>query len=181
MLKFRSFVLAGGMALALASPATADSGSNEINLGRFINESPSRSFQRTPVSSDPTMFISVRAGYMFLPKGAADIGADLTVPSWMIGDGWTPRFDVDALIGADLDGDETAVSLTANLVHFFPDAIADRNVYFGGGVGWMFGGDGSFQAKLVLGTPITDRISIEAATHFIEGTVAWTILGRFHL
>ena len=181
MPKFRSLVLAGPLALVLAAPACADSAVKEIKLGHLISSPAAPTFHRAPALLGTATNVSVHAGIMFLPKGAVDVGGTVSTPNWTVGDGWVPRFDVNVLINADLDGDDTALSLTANLVKDFPNLVANRTIYFGGGLGWMFGGDGSFQAKLILGTPITDRVSIEANTHFIEGTVAWTILGRLHL
>src|SRR5207249_10758910 len=126
--------------------------------GRFITGPTSAlTGGRRAVTTDVITTLAVHGGYMFLPKGGLDLGADLSLPRWTVGDSWVPRIDLDALIGADVDGDKTAVSLTANLVASFPNVIGTRSVYFGGGVGWMFGGGGSFQGKLILGTPITDR------------------------
>jgi hypothetical protein len=180
MPKSRCLIRACAIALlpAAAPRAQADpeSSAGETRLGRFL-AAPAAGAQFLGAGTN----IGVHAGYMFLPRGAADLGADISFPAYTVGDGWIPRIDVSALIGADLDGDNTAVSLTLNLVKTFVDLIEGRTIYFGGGVGWMFGGDGSFQAKLLAGTPITERVSLELNTHFIEGTVAWSVLARLQL
>ena len=179
MLKIGRLILTGLLALSLAPTARADSAGGEVKLGRYITHTASA--QRDPLTVSPTSFLNVHAGYMFLPKGAVDLGVDLTVPSWSISEAWVPRFDLNFLIGADVDGEDNAVSLTANLVKFFPNAIGSRNVYFGGGIGVFFADGTDFQGKLILGTPINDQFSVELNTHFVPGTVAWTILARFHL
>jgi hypothetical protein len=185
MLKVSRLVSAGALVATLVSsaPAFAESAGSEIKLGRLV-AGPGFAPVAKPSAASAAILpggnFALHAGLMFLPRGAVDVGADVSVPSWTIGDGWVPRFDANFLIGADVEGDEDALSLTGNVVKMFPALVYDRDVYFGGGVGWLLT-SGGFQAKLILGTPITDRFDIEANTHFVEGTVIWTILARARL
>jgi len=175
--------MTGALALALAAAprAQAETGPSSRIEPEAKGEPAYSLWQAPPTTVSPMTWISPRVGYMFIPRGSGILGVDVSIPTLRVAEAWHVRFDGDVFLNANLNGDKTAFSATANLLNYNANAVASRNIYFGGGIGWMFDGGTHFQAKLILGTPITNRINAELNTHFLKGTVAWTIVGRVSL
>jgi hypothetical protein len=177
----RTLLFAGSFCAALAGSASAQStGTVErVSLARLItSNSISRPMQ---ASASPLQNLTVRGGVMFSPRGAGVAGVDFDLPSVSLGSGWRGRLDADVIFKANLGGINTAVPVTINQIHVSPNAAGEHNVYYGGGVGAILGGHATFDGKLILGTDLSNKLSVEVNAHFTEGDTLLMALARFHL
>jgi hypothetical protein len=136
--------------------------------------------RRMQANASPIQNLSLRGGVMFSPRGAGVAGLDFDLPTLSLGNGWHGRLDADVIFKANLGGINTAVPVTFDQLYYSPNAAGGHNVYYGGGVGVVLGGDAVFDGKLVLGTELTSKVGAELNVHFTEEDTLVCILGRLH-
>ncbi len=124
--------------------------------------------------------ISLHAGVMVNPRGAAIVGADVDLPTLSVGSGWHGRADVDFIIKANLGGVNTLTIATIDQLYYSSNGANGHNVYWGGGLGALIGGGADFDAKLILGTELTSKFGAEANIHFNKRNTLINLLGRLH-
>ena len=124
---------------------------------------------------------TVHAGAMVTPRGAALVGGDIDLPSVTLGKGFTGRLDVDAIFKANFGGVNTLTFITIDQISSTHDGISGHNVYYGGGIGAVFGGGTKFDGKLILGTELSKKLSTEVNVHFSSGKTLVALLARVHI
>ena len=124
--------------------------------------------------------ISLRGGVMVNPRGAAIVGADIDLPQISLGSGWHGRADVDVIIKANLSGANSLTVATFDQLYYSANGASGHNVFWGGGVGALFGKGNDFDAKLVVGTELTNKFGSELNIHFNKRNTLVNLLGRMH-
>ncbi len=181
MMKLRAVLFSGALICALASAAfaqTGDDSNKTIKLATALNSYAAYT-AAAPASTNPPTYISLRGGALVSPTGAGLVGVDFSFPTIGIaGTGWHGRLDVDALIK-----NSTIVPVTADLLYFSTGGAGGHNVYFGGGLGAVFGnGRTEFDPKLVLGAEFAPKVGGEINIHFPTNfDTLVTLLVRIHL
>lgn len=188
MIRFRTLrcavvvaaVLAAGPVAAVAqSPLT----NTFVPLASLINNrAVNRAFGQVPATVNPLTYVSLHGGAMLTPRGAGLVGADVSLPGlFSVGSGWHTRIDADVVFKANLGGFDTIIPVTVDQVYYSPNAAGGHNVYYGGGVGAVLGGNTVFDGKLILGTEVTNKIGGEVNIHFTQRDTLVMLLARLHL
>jgi hypothetical protein len=182
MNQLRPLLLAGTLALATTA-ATAQSASNDgaVRLASLIRTTRAASAAPPPKASSSGTSISLRGGAMVTPRGAALVGVDFSLHDVNFSGGWHGRIDADFIIKANFHGSNTAVPVTFDVLHYEAGKGGSQNVYYGGGLGIMFGDGSVFDGKLVLGTELTSKLGAELNVHFNDRDTLLTLLARLHL
>lgn len=166
---------------ANAQSTTANAVKEFTPLARFVSSTAVNRTARYQDPANPFSNFSFHLGGMVSPRGAALVGGDVDIVSLSLGNGWHGRLDADAIIKANLGGVDTIVPVTFDQVYYSPNAAGGHNVYYGGGLGAVFGGGTTFDGKLILGTELTNRIGAEVNLHFTEHDTLVTLFARIHL
>jgi hypothetical protein len=179
MLNFRTLLFAGAMGLAAVGSASAQ-GAETQNIS-LAGLTASNAVTRFAPAAAPSTAFSIRAGGMVTPRGAALIGADYELPTLSLGNGWHGRLDADFLIKANFGGVNSVTLVTFDQLYYSPNAASGHNVYWGGGIGAIFGGGTTFDGKLILGTELTSRIGAELNVHFNDRDTILSLMARIHI
>lgn len=183
-MKLLRALLFGSLAALSCSAATAQSTTDagSVRLASLVNTTaPATVFTPKKGSSSGTA-ISIRGGAMVAPRGAGLVGVDFSLPDVTFGGGaWHGRIDADFIIKANFRGTNTAVPVLFNVLHYEPGGSGGRGVYYGGGLGVIFGDGSVFDGKLVLGTELTDKIGAELNVHFNDRDTLLCLVARLHL
>lgn len=176
----RTLFLAGALTVPAAGALAQKS--EPVRLAGVLNSrraAPAGQFGPTTV--DPTTWVSLRGGAMLSPRGAGLVGLDLSLPAAsLFGEGWHGRLDADVIFKANFAGVDTIFPVTVNQVYYRPQ-VGMVDVYGGGGVGAIFGGDTRFAGKLLLGVTLNERLGVEGNVIFNEEDTMFTLFGRLHL
>lgn len=133
------------------------------------------------VVRDVSPSLALRGGAMFSPRGAALVGADITLPVLKFFDGWSGRLDADVIIKANFAGANTVVPVTFNQIYYLPGSFGGRATYLGGGAGAVFGSGGTkLDIKALVGAELTQSLGGELNVHFADGDTLWTAVVRLH-
>ena len=124
----------------------------------------------SPLTSGPRDCVSIAPSGS--PSGNALVGFDFPIPGVSFLTGWNARIDADFILAK-----ETAVPVTFDVLQSGPL----NKVYFGAGLGMIFGTDSGIDFKLVAGTQLTGQLGGEANIHFARGETILTILARIHM
>ena len=180
MQKLRFLAPLGALAL-MSAAAGGQSNNGRIRLAQ-LETLPALHLMKAP-SASPATYIALRGGAMVSPRGAGLVGADFSLPNSNVGNGaWHVRIDADAIIKANFGGVNTAIPVTVDLLSYAPSGgPSGHNIYYGGGLGAVFGGRSVFDGKLVLGTELTSKIGAELNVHFTEHDTLLTLLARLHM
>jgi hypothetical protein len=179
MLNFRTLLFAGAMGLAAVGSASAQ-GAETQNIS-LAGLAASNAVTRFAPAGAATTNFSIRAGAMVTPRGAALIGGDVDLPTLSLGNGWHGRLDADFLIKANFGGVNSVTLVTFDQLYYSPNAASGHNVYWGGGLGAIFGGGTTFDGKLILGTELTTRIGAELNVHFNSRDTILALMARIHI
>jgi hypothetical protein len=125
--------------------------------------------------------LGLHGGSMISPRGALLVGGDAALPGTSLLPGFKGRLDVDVITKANFGGINTIVPVTLSQVLYAPRAGGFTTTYFGGGVGAILGGKAVFDAKLLLGMDLTQRVGAEANLHFTEHDTLLTVYARIKL
>jgi hypothetical protein len=183
MLKSRTLLFAGALGLATTGSALAQGveASRHISLGGLVKAPVMSRMSRGYQAPDPISMLSLRGGAMVTPRGSAVVGIDASMPTVSLGNGWHGRLDADVIIKGNLGGVNTSIPVTFDQLYYSPNEAGGHNVYYGAGVGAIFGGDTTFDAKLILGTELTSRLGAEVNVHFNDRDTLVMLLARIHL
>lgn len=173
----KSLAIAGVLLCGFAASALADdAGSGTVRLATLVNGVGAAKARSAPQTS-----MSIRGGAMVTPRGAGLVGVDFSLPSVTVGTGWVGRVDADVIFKANFGGIDTIIPATFDLIQTQPGAAGGRAVYYGGGLGAILGGNTVFDAKLLLGISLTQKVDFELNVHFNEHDTLLTLMGRFHI
>jgi hypothetical protein len=183
MLSFRTVLCAATLAAgSVAATAQTAETNNFVPLAGLVNSTVvNRAFGQAPATVNPATYISLHGGAMVVPRGAGLLGADVSIPGWSLGNGWHTRVDADVILKANFGGINDIVPITVDQVYYSPTGASGHNLYYGGGLGAVLGGTAIFDAKLILGTEITNKIGAEVNVHFNEHDTLVCLLARLHL
>ncbi len=174
-------LLLGALMLA---PTAALADSDSVNLSAALNHpsvARTESFEayaeslaqrrrrRAAASVNP---LALRIGAALGDNSGLLIGFDIGVPSISIGAGWTGRVDLDIW---GFGNEDTNVALILNQI-----TSSDGQTYFGFGLGLVAGKDSGLGVKLLIGTSISDRASIEFDIILADDVVP-AVVFRIHL
>src|SRR5258706_1242301 len=179
----KSLVLSSALACGLAATASANepADSGTVHLGTMIKGAAVTSVTAAKAKSAPQTALSIRGGMMVIPRGAGLAGVDFSLASVTVGTGWVGRVDADVIFKANFGGVNTAIPATFDLIQTQPGGPGGKAIYYGGGLGAILGGDTVFDAKLVLGINLAQKVDFEVNVHFNEHDTLLTLMGRFHL
>lgn len=183
MSNFRTLLCAATIAAcSVAANAQAPAPGNFVPLTAFVKTATiNRTFGQAPATVNPVTYLSIHAGAMVAPRGAGLAGVDASIPSISLGNGWHGRLDADVIFKANLGGIDTIIPITFDQVYYSAGGAGSHNVYYGGGVGAVLGGNTVFDAKLILGTELTNKIGGELNVHFTERDTLVCLFARIHL
>jgi ethanolamine utilization microcompartment shell protein EutS len=175
---FRTLLCAGALCLTVAGTASAQGAdtNRHIPLAGLLQ---SQSIRQAGVD-DPTNNLAIRGGLMVSPRGAGLAGVDFTLPTLSLGAGWIGRVDADVIFKANFGGVNTAIFATVDQIYYTPGG-GTTPIYWGGGVGAIFGGGTSLAGKLILGADFASKISGEVNLGFAESDTIITVVGRLRL
>ncbi|MEP6755639.1 MAG: hypothetical protein ABJA67_09075 [Chthonomonadales bacterium] len=174
MLNVRTLLCATALSIAAIGASSAETTPLTLTgLAKFNNIKAAQAAPMVP--------FTVHAGAMVTPRGALLAGGDIDLPSVTLGKGFTGRLDVDAIFKANFGGVNTLTLVTIDQISSTTDGISGHNVYYGGGLGAVFGGGTKFDGKLILGTELTKRFSAEVNVHFSSSKTLVCLLTRIHI
>lgn len=180
MHKLRTLLAACALGLVITGAAHAQATTSQtINLANQLH-SVEAANTIGQAAVNPMTYLSLHGGAMVSPRGAGLVGVDFSLPTASLGNGWHGRIDADVIIKANFAGVDTVVPVTFDQVYYSPTG-SGHNVYFGGGLGALFGGNTVFDGKLILGSEFTSRLGGELNVHFNEHDTLLTLFVRVHL
>lgn len=183
MFSFRTLLCAATLAAGSVAACAQTSATNSfVPLAGLVKTAAvNHAFGQAPTTVNPLTYISVHGGAMVAPRGAGLVGADASIPSLSLGNGWHGRIDADVIFKANFGGIDTIVPVTFDQLYYSPAGAGGHNVYYGGGLGAVLGGNTVFDGKLILGTELTNKIGGEVNVHFTERDTLVCLLARLHL
>jgi hypothetical protein len=183
MFSFRTLLCAATLAAgSVAATAQTSATNSYVPLAGLVKATAvNHAFGQAPTTVNPITYISLHGGAMVAPRGAGLVGADASIPGLSLGEGWHGRIDADVIFKANFGGIDTIVPITFDQVYYSPAGAGGHNVYYGGGLGAVLGGNAVFDGKLILGTEITNKIGGEVNVHFTERDTLVCLMARLHL
>src|SRR5258705_7213012 len=159
----KSLVLTSALACGIAAAASANepADSGTVRLGALINSAAVTNVSAAKAKGNAQTALSVRGGLMVIPRGAGLAGVDFSLPSVTVGTGWVGRVDADVIFKANFGGLNTIIPATFDLIQTQPGGPSGKSIYYGGGLGAILGGDTVFDAKLVLGINLVQKVDFE--------------------
>ena len=183
MQKFRNLILCSLVLLGSSRVCSAQNQTliNPISLSLTNSLTINHALKAEAIGAGPFSNLSIHAGAMVRPRGAALAGVDVDVTSLSLGNGFHGRLDADAIIKANFGGVNTIFPVTFDQLYYGPNVVGGHNLYYGGGAGAVFGGGTTLDLKLVLGSEITHKFGGEVNVHFNHHNTIVTLFTRIHL
>ena len=186
MFNARTLSLSALLCVAALNVAAAEN--TTISLSSMVANGTSKAIQtgnagvnRAAQAGGSMVPFTVHAGAMVTPRGAGLAGGDIDIPSVSLLKGFTGRLDADVIFKANFGGVNTITIVTLDQISTTQNGLQGHNVYYGGGVGAIFGGGNKFDGKLILGSQITNKVSTEVNVHFSTSKTLVSLLARIHI
>ena len=145
MIKIPTIFFAGALAIGAISFAGAEtthlSLSSLAKLGAVKAPATNSAAPQAAPNGNSLFPYTVHAGAMVTPRGAGLAGADIDIPSVSILKGFTGRLDVDVIFKANFGGVRTLTIITLDQISTTQNGLQGHNVYYGGGLGAIMGGE----------------------------------------
>lgn len=176
--KFLLFCISLGLVACGMAKADSTVAFNRTSLSNVLLSSSAIGQVPQPVQGGSTM-LSLHGGAMLSPRGGGLAGVDAAMPTLSLGYGMVGRLDADVIFKANLGGVDTIVPVTIDQI-LYPTAGGGK-FYIGGGVGAILSGPAVFDAKLIFGTVLNQKLGAEMNVHFNKYDTLVTLFARLQM
>lgn len=107
---------------------------------------------------------NLRLGAAVIPRLKFDGGVDFRFPHLGLGNNFSTRVDIDAILDANFGGVSTLIPVTVDEV--YTRRMPGATLYAGAGIGGFVGKYTRFGGKLFVGGGLGERVSLEGAVLF---------------